>query len=155
MTGLYNRRGFQERMEQIFKEPSRIGAAAIVMLDADGLKNINDFCGHHIGDKYLQHMGKFLEETVKDHGISARLGGDEFVAFLYGFHSEEEIIAKLEAMKRRRGEKLDLGKTEKTITMEFSVGYVCCSDDYIDYHNLMRIADERMYEEKNERKARE
>ena len=77
------------------------------------------------------------------------------MAFLYGFHSEEEIIAKLEAMKRRRGEKLDLGKTEKTITMEFSVGYVCCSDDYIDYHNLMRIADERMYEEKNERKARE
>lgn len=154
LTGLYNRRGFRERMEQIFKEPSRIGAAAIVMLDADGLKNINDFCGHHIGDKYLQQIGKFLEETVKDHGISARLGGDEFVAFLYGFHSEEEIIAKLEAMKRRRGEKLDLGKTEKTITMEFSVGYVCCSDDYIDYHNLMRIADERMYKEKNERKGR-
>lgn len=57
-----------------------------------------------------------MEETVKDHGISARLGGDEFVAFLYGFQSEEEIIAKVETMKKQRGEKLDLGKTEKTIT---------------------------------------
>lgn len=154
LTGLYNRRGFHDCMEQLFKEPDKIGAAVMIMLDADGLKQINDFYGHQSGDKYLQCIGAMLGEIDNRHGISARFGGDEFAAFLYGFHSEEEIQKKVEEFKQQRGKKLDLEKDIPDITLEFSMGYVYCHRNDVNYHELMYIADERMYKEKNERKGR-
>lgn len=154
LTGLYNRRGFYDLMEQLFNKPDKIGKAVMIMLDADGLKHINDFYGHPIGDEYLRCIAAMLEEITKGHGICARFGGDEFAACLYGFHSEKQLLRKLEELKQQRGKQLEIENTVSNITLEFSVGYVCYSDQSVSYHDLLRIADEQMYVEKNKRKGK-
>lgn len=152
LTGLYNRRGFGDYMEEAFENPHEVGTAAVVMLDADGLKPINDFYGHHVGDRYLQDIAQIMSETIGDRGICARLGGDEFAAFIYGVETKEEIADMIEQIKNRRGEAFVPGKDESVLGLEFSVGYACCPDDGGDYHKLIYMADERMYGEKKKRK---
>ena len=84
LTLLYNRRGFTERLEALFADPGAIGSGVMIMLDADGLKGINDMYGHHMGDVYLRQIGRQIEFSGEKRFIRAKMGGDEFSAFLFG-----------------------------------------------------------------------
>lgn len=60
MTGLYNRRGMEIKLKQLFEKPEKLGYSAIVMIDADGLKGVNDTYGHEKGDIYLKKIGQVI-----------------------------------------------------------------------------------------------
>lgn len=151
LTGLYNRRGFNNRMEELFEGTEDLGWGVIIMMDADGLKRINDMYSHSVGDEYLRRIGAIIEETAGSGSVCARLGGDEFIVFLYGYDSRERVDAVYSALKAKRGEVfMDHGTAE---LVEFSIGCAIYPVDGKNYHVLMHRADENMYLEKRERKA--
>lgn len=82
LTGLYNRRGLDARLERLFAEPEKLGHYAVVMIDADGLKGINDTYGHDKGDEYLRKIADTINAFDPGNSLAARQGGDEFVLFL-------------------------------------------------------------------------
>ncbi|WFU49444.1 diguanylate cyclase [Sinorhizobium terangae] len=81
LTGLLNRRSFQERYERQVQERNRTGSALLVV-DLDHFKDVNDANGHDVGDIVLQSVGRLLNETVRQGDVVARIGGEEFVVFL-------------------------------------------------------------------------
>lgn len=152
LTGLYNRRGLETRMEQLFAEPESLGYSAILMIDADGLKGINDTYGHEKGDVYLKKIGQILAEAGTRGSIVARQGGDEFVLFLHGYDSEEElrgVIRTLQCMQSGGFVALD---KDSNVPLRFSLGW-CLVNGEKDYQALLKEADEKMYQNKLERKA--
>lgn len=78
-------------MEELFAHQERIGCGALLMLDADGLKKINDIYGHRTGDAYLKRISQVIGSISEEHTVCAGLVGDEFAVFLYGYQSCEEI----------------------------------------------------------------
>ena len=81
LTGLANRAGFFRRVEEVLTRPS---PAAVIMIDLDGFKDVNDTLGHAIGDGILQQVGHRLQALVDGDGVAARIGGDEFALLLAG-----------------------------------------------------------------------
>ncbi len=153
LTSLYNRRGFYEYLYYLFENPDELGFGAMIMLDADGLKTINDTYGHYMGDRYLKAIGDALKNVTKDHGIASRLGGDEYALFLHGFSSREELERTILEIADVRGKTFMQEKT-RSHTLQFSMGYVIYPEEGTDFHALIRIADERMYQDKKARKSR-
>ena len=151
LTGLYNRRGFNNRMEELFGGTEDLGWGVIIMMDADGLKRINNMYGHSVGDEYLRRIGAIIKDTAQPGSVCARLGGDEFIVFLYGYDSRERVDAVCGALKAKRGEEFMENGTAELV--EFSVGCAVYPVDGKNYHVLMHKADENMYLEKRERKA--
>ena len=127
--------------------------AAMIMLDADGLKLVNDIYGHHIGDDYLKRIASALDERTRGRRSDARLGGDEFIlVFCMDIQAKIDLEQDIEKLRERRGECF-LGKSENVpVTLEFSMGYAFYPNDDRDYHVLMHLADQNMYEEKRKRK---
>jgi diguanylate cyclase (GGDEF)-like protein/PAS domain S-box-containing protein len=104
LTGLANRRGFMEALDKSISRHARGGAPmALLFLDLDGFKQINDHHGHHIGDLALQTFARRLENCVRKGDTVARLGGDEFTVLAEGIVSLEQARAIadkiIEAMK--------------------------------------------------------
>ncbi|MBQ8841046.1 MAG: diguanylate cyclase [Ruminiclostridium sp.] len=151
LTGLYNRRGINARLEELMANPEELGHSAIVMIDADGLKEINDTYGHEKGDIYLKKIANLINNFGIKSSVSARQGGDEYVLFLYDYDSEEELMRTLETLRYIQSTSTaSLGKNI-IVPLRFSMGYCIVEDDY-DIQNLFKIADKRMYEDKAERK---
>ena len=150
LTGLYNRRGLENRLDALFREPEKMGHAAIVMIDADGLKTINDTYGHEMGDEYLKKIGAVINNFGSRSSLSARLGGDEFVLFLYKYEEDEllNILRELEYVQQNSTACLN---ENLTVQLRFSFGY-CVAAEGLDYEEMLKTADIRMYENKRKRK---
>jgi len=150
LTGLLNRRGLMRAL----LEENNGGTGALVMIDLDGLKAINDTHGHVAGDTAISDFAHALQEAVGDGGLCARLGGDEFVAAL---KSPEET--ELAAMIGRLAQHVDTlnASGSRTWPLAYSVGSARLEghgmEDVID---ALRSADERLYQDKADHKrARE
>lgn len=90
LTGLLNRRGFDERFEELFARAVREGEnLAVIAMDMDLFKQLNDVCGHAKGDEALIIAGQVLRSQLRDHDIAARLGGDELVIVLFGSEASD------------------------------------------------------------------
>lgn len=152
LTGVYNRRGFYEKMESLFEQEDAGGCAAMLMIDADNLKKINDTFGHNAGDQYLRTIAKELQKAAGERSVCGRLGGDEFVVFLYGME-QEELKKRIAAIKAVRGQRFETELKNQEYGIQFSLGASFYPLEGEDFHLLMRIADERMYQEKNYRKS--
>ena len=153
LTGLYNRRGLDARITKLFEHPKTLGHSVIVMVDADGLKGINDTYGHDKGDVYLTNIAKTLSSVGEKEHLVARQGGDEFVLFLYGYEDEKllmEDISKLEGMQSGITAKID---EDLEVNIRFSMGYSIV-DGKNDFQELLKEADEKMYQNKVERKKK-
>ncbi len=150
LTGLYNRRGLDNELSKLKEE--ELGHCALLMVDADCLKTINDIQGHESGDLYLCHIAYTLQEAGTKHSICSRQGGDEFVIFIYGYDSEEELDQDLAAFTcLQDGRTVDLLGDNKT-ELRFSLGYAKAYN-HIDYDAMMKAADRAMYENKRDRKS--
>ena len=151
LTGLYNRRGLDTRIAKLFEHPKALGHSVIMMVDADGLKGINDTYGHDKGDIYLKNIAKILSSVGAKEHLVARQGGDEFVLFLYGYEDEKllmEDISKLEGMQSGITSELD---EDLAVNVRFSLGYSIVNSES-DFQELLKEADEKMYHNKVERK---
>lgn len=151
LTGLYNRYGLDARLTDLFASPERLGYSAMVMIDADGLKGINDTYGHEMGDIYLKKISGAINDFGQENSVVSRQGGDEFVLFLYGYKSKKELmkaIEKLENIQKRSQARLS---ESLNVPLKFSLGY-CLTDNKKNYQQLLKNADEKMYQNKLERR---
>jgi diguanylate cyclase (GGDEF)-like protein len=125
----------------------------MVMIDSDGLKEINDKYGHEKGDIYLKKTGEALKQIGSRKSVAARQGGDEFVVFLYEYETEKEllnVIKDLEDTQKNTVAKID---EDFTVEVKFSFGYEVEKNPK-DYKLMLKAADERMYENKRLRKGK-
>lgn len=152
LTSLYNKRGFYAHLYSLYEKPEELGFAAMIVIDADGLKSINDTYGHQMGDSYLRAMADAIKKISGSNAVVAREGGDEFSVFLYGFESKEELEHIIRQMQEIRGQVFKQEKTHAH-TLQFSMGYALSPDEGADFRALIRIADERMYQDKKSRKT--
>lgn len=156
LTKLYNRRGFESRIRKCLDsaDNDEIGLGALIMIDADGLKQINDSLGHKAGDLYLQGIADIIREFGSREKVSARLGGDEFVLFIYGYGSRELMFDEIERLKEiRNGTTVEVDR-EVTVPVRFSFG-VSVTEKGKNYSAMMKEADDKMYQSKRVRKKLE
>lgn len=100
LTGLYNRRAFDRRMQSLLEERMQEGwIGAYIMMDLDNLKLVNDTYGHEYGDKYINAAARAIRSAIGDEGLYSRVSGDEFNVFLFredGSRKKlETVIAKM------------------------------------------------------------
>jgi diguanylate cyclase (GGDEF)-like protein len=145
LTGLANRERFRARLDQ------KIGAArendekfAVMLLDLDRFKEVNDTLGHHYGDHLLRDLGPRLAEAIGPDGLVARLGGDEFAVLPAEATAE---TAELEAIAQRliNCVQQPVHVDEMTLEVGVSVGVSRFPRDGEDMHSLLRSADVAMY----------
>lgn len=144
VTGLPNRHffntHFQNQVAQFNAEESSTHFGVFVV-DANGLKVINDKYGHQYGDKMLITIAQALKQTLRANDIVARIGGDEFCILLASANSET-CAAFAERVVQRCSD-LQMHIEGQTMPISFSIGYACTDQDSLK--NLLALADERMY----------
>ena len=84
LTSVPNRRTFLERLDQAFEQARHGRSCAVLLIDLDGFKAINDTYGHAAGDRVLMHVAQQIDALVPSRDVAARLGGDEFAVLLEG-----------------------------------------------------------------------
>lgn len=144
LTNLPNRALFLDRLEQAIELARRAGTkVAVLFLDLDGFKLVNDRLGHDMGDLLLQGVAVRLDEIVRSSDTVARVGGDEFTFVLSQIGEKEDasrvaekIVAALSAPFVLKGEQCHIGG---------SVGIAVFPDDSGDSRTLLKRADEAMY----------
>ncbi len=152
LTGLYNRRGLENFLASCFDRPKELGESALVMIDADNLKTVNDTYGHEGGDIYLRRLADILGKFEPGHSVAARLGGDEFVLFLYKYQTEKELSDAVMALEKLQDNRRTRLNEDLDVPLGFSFGY-CLAGGRADYQVLLKEADEKMYENKKARKS--
>ncbi|MFC5699105.1 putative bifunctional diguanylate cyclase/phosphodiesterase [Pseudomonas sp. GCM10022186] len=147
LTGLLNRRGFHQALEASLARIERNGKRmAVLYLDLDGFKLINDSLGHEAGDRVLRRVAEQLKNCLRPYDILARMGGDEFTALLDTLDHPEDAARVAEKLielvsVRHRIEGID-------ITLGASVGIACFPECGQSVDGLLRAADIAMYEAK-------
>lgn len=153
LTGLPNRRMFRDRLEQEIKKSDRSGLTqAILFLDLDHFKEVNDTLGHDIGDRLLQDAAERLKRCIRVTDTVARLGGDEFVMMLSDIDDLNSIerIARDILVSLARPFEID----EETIYISASIGITLYPLDANEFDALLRNADQAMYAAKAEGRNR-
>ena len=149
LTGLPNRMLFRSQVSESLAATKGGGPSALLIVDLDRFKEVNDTLGHATGDRMLQALGPVLEAAVRDGDIVARLGGDEFGAFLPAVENEE---AAIEVARRIRAAAAQPFVIEGVpLFIEASVGIAISPDDGADVGTLLRRADVAMYLAKEHR----
>ena len=147
LTGLPNRSLLRDRIEQAIGKARRDGhLVAVVFVDLDHFKLINDSLGHHVGDRLLLEVADRLVACVRGHDSVARQGGDEFVIVLTEQHDENEIIAIVSRLLEVISQPWVDEDQEYGISC--SVGISCYPQDGDDPDALLRCADAAMYKAK-------
>lgn len=148
LTGLLNRRGFQRLLEKEHERASGIGRGyGVLMVDANGLKPINDRYGHEAGDRLLRQISAVLTGVFRDTDCVARYGGDEFVILLNGAGPEENEAARqriYRAIERSR-----VRVAEESLPFSVSVGGAAYPYDGASASDVLRAADGDMYQQKH------
>lgn len=153
LTGLYNRFSFQRHMDYLFEHAEQLKIAALVMIDLDNLKKINDGFGHDWGDNYIRQCGKCFQENVPDNTICARVSGDEFYLFLYGYDSQEEIRQRLISMTSIMRHRKVLLPNGDQMNLSASIGVSWYPQDSTHFEFLKKYADFAMYQVKKSTKG--
>ena len=147
LTGLPNRPHLMERAEQELEVAMATGGRlALLLLDLDGFKRVNDTSGHHAGDVLLQAVGERLQSAVRDHDVVARLGGDEFAILLTRDPDKRMAAAFAERIHAALVEPFAVEDT--AIRVGASIGIARFPADASDMTALMRGADAAMYRAK-------
>ncbi len=146
LTQIYNRRAFFEKCEQVFLEAKQSATPfAVMLLDIDFFKNVNDTYGHDVGDQLLKHMVKVCQSQLSEEVLFARYGGEEFVLALKGSAAvaSERIAERL----RKHTEIQPLETAEGDISVTLSIGLAELVTDETLYQ-LLKKADKALYDAK-------
>jgi len=152
LTGLANRTLFADRVEHaLTRSRRRLGTVAVLFLDLDDFKRINDSHGHGVGDRLLVAVAARIAGVMRIGDTAARLGGDEFAVLLEDLDDADE--ARLVAGRLREALRgpFDLGGLEAFISA--SVGVALGRGTELDHTELLRRADQAMYQAKSEGRA--
>lgn len=150
LCGLLNRRAFNRIMMGLFKrEVDSLRTAAFIMVDLDGLKQINDTYGHEYGDKYIQTAAQSFVKYTPKNTIICRRSGDEFYLFFYGYETKEEIRVLIRKLQKEIEAITILLPDEKKIPLRMSAGIAWYPDDTTVFQKLRSYADYAMYQIKH------
>lgn len=140
LTGLKNRNAFETDMNNFSSRPA--GKAAILSIDLNGLKKVNDTLGHSAGDRYIRRAGEIVQDVLGEDGLLYRIGGDEYAAILWNRSAGqmEQLVGRI----RSRPES-DLAETPG---LSLSVGYALVQPEDHDLFDTYRRADAEMYRDK-------
>ena len=153
LTGLYNHRYFYEQFSHEIERSLRYGQPlAVMLMDMNNFKGINDTYGHMVGDKFLSLVGQVISRQIRSSDIGARYGGDEFVVLLPNT-SMEEARFTAEKLSEAVRTAAAVNPTEAHIQLGISVGIAACPHDSRTAGDLLQIADSRMYEAKQHRRG--
>ena len=147
LSGLYNRLSLMEKIDWLIAKGERSNDEfALLFLDLDDFKNINDTQGHEFGDKILRHVSQILLDCVRDNDIVSRLGGDEFVIILPELQDNKTILEVLKRIQTKLTEPIVFGSHSYTVTV--SIGITIYPKDGRDATTLLKHADIAMYKAK-------
>jgi diguanylate cyclase (GGDEF)-like protein/PAS domain S-box-containing protein len=147
LTSLPNRVLFSDRVDMAISKAGREKAmAAVMFLDLDRFKNVNDAFGHNVGDMLLQSAAGVLRGCLRDSDSVARLGGDEFTILLSSINHQEDAIKVARKILSAVNQKWNLAGHNLHLTT--SVGISLYPDDGVDSETLIRKADTAMYSAK-------
>lgn len=154
LTKLCSRRSFYSQVEQLFAKPEQLKNAAIIMIDSDDLKKINDNYGHEYGDRYLCKLAETLNRLSAPFRLIARLSGDEFAILLYNSDTKEDLQRYIQELKYLRDNAMLTLSVTNQIPVRFSIGTAFYPADGDSYQLLLKYADREMYKDKEKRKAK-
>jgi diguanylate cyclase (GGDEF)-like protein len=154
LTGLCNRRELDQQLPAMIEACLKSSLdLAVLMIDVDYFKQLNDSLGHAAGDRLLKDIGRIITSSIREHDAAFRCGGDEFVIVLPGSQLEaaQAMAARLDGLVAALTTTFKLAKQAR-----LSIG-VCCLSEIKDAtpHVLLHIADKRLYEVKNNRGGRD
>lgn len=144
LTGLPNRRLLVEHSRRLLSVALRQRRqAALLVLDLDGFKEINDLFGHAYGDALLRRVAQRLSSVLRDYDVVARTGGDEFVVLLPEIEQLSVPVIVAEKLIAASSESMDV--TGRSVRMHASVGVALFPGDGHDFESLLAAADNAMY----------
>lgn len=151
LTQLPNRGLIKERIEQALLQHARHNEIlALLFIDLDGFKEVNDLYGHDVGDELLLKLALILKDAVRKSDTVARFGGDEFVVLLTGLLSREDAAIVAEKMLHQLSQPVTLSVGE--VKIGASIGIAVYPDDGTDSAKLLKVADSLMYRVKQQGK---
>ena len=153
LTGLYSRQAFNRVCHELFAQPEKLGCAALLMMDLDNLKRINDTYGHDWGDQYIRQTGQCFTANTPAGTICSRLSGDEFLLLFYGYRSQEEIRVHLNHLNQALHASRTTLPNGRTLNISISGGVAWYPEDGRDLKTLKKYADFAMYQVKQSHKG--
>ena len=155
LTGLFNYAYFKHFLDLELKRAQRHNyATALIMLDIDDFKQINDTLGHQTGDDVLKHLAALLKNNLREIDMAARYGGEEFVAVL-PYSNREEAVRVAERIRHViQDNPLSKAEANTEATVTVSLGVAVCPQDADTCEGLIREADIRLYQAKRAGKNR-
>ena len=153
LTGLPNRVLLADRLSQAMLQCNRHNKSlAVVFLDLDGFKHVNDTYGHDVGDELLVALSVRMKEALREGDSLARIGGDEFVAVLADLNDVADCEPVLERLLLSASDPVTVGNL--VLNVSASIGVTLYPQDSVDADQLMRHADQAMYVAKESGKNR-
>jgi len=146
LTGLPNRNLLLDRLKQAVHSQRQVRSIAVVFIDLDHFKFINDSLGHNAGDVLLQKMAERLRSAVRDGDTVARMGGDEFILVLDDQHNEDVVFRAMQRIVAKVTEPMTIDGRELFVTC--SAGISLHPQDGTDVETLLKNADAAMYRAK-------
>ncbi len=146
VTGFYNRLYFVEQLEQIINESSENLQHAVLFIDIDSFKSINDAFGHSIGDEVLHQIADIIKTQCDERHLLARFGGDEFVIAYTDITDRAEVAVFVNQILSAINAPLKIGRYEFRLSL--SIGLSFYPQDGIDVESLVKNADLAMYASK-------
>ncbi|MAD75463.1 MAG: GGDEF-domain containing protein [Rheinheimera sp.] len=147
LTALPNRISCQQHFQQLYNQClTKAQPLAVLFLDLDNFKPVNDSLGHAAGDLLLQQLARRLENLLSEHDILCRFGGDEFLLLAPGFASDEALAAKAEALLQQTTAPFYIMQNQ--IEISGSVGIAVAPQDGIEFSEICKHADMAMFQAK-------
>jgi diguanylate cyclase (GGDEF)-like protein/PAS domain S-box-containing protein len=148
LTGLPNRLMFSLRMAEALRERAPDRFFALLLLDVDHFKDVNDTLGHLAGDALLVMMARRLRSNVRDEDVVARLGGDEFAILQMSPRSRDDTVALAHRLVEAVGQPYSIDG--RRVIAGASLGIAICNEEAQDAEKLLRSADMALYRSKAE-----
>lgn len=149
LTSLPNRLLFLDRMQMSMAHARREKhLMAVVFIDLDGFKDVNDNYGHDVGDKLLIEMSKKIQRELRDEDTLSRFGGDEFIAILTSLTKKEDALQVIQRISEVSCEYVVINSHEVQISSSIGVSFYPQEKD-VGFDELLEQADKAMYEVKN------
>lgn len=152
LTGLANRRAFMKRLGACL-DPADTTDYAVVMIDLDRFKPVNDLYGHDIGDRLLQQVSERMQAQLKPQDFLARLGGDEFAAILSDASGDEELDRVVTRLLRTIAERIEIGRIVCNIDASAGIAFVHPQTN-LSVSQILKQADMALYSAKERGRGR-
>ncbi len=145
MTGLLNKTAMQAKVEKCIAEGDVNSCHAMMMVDTDNFKAVNDTLGHDYGDRVIKFVASCIRETFRESDFVGRMGGDEFMVFM---RNTTRGIAEERAERLNRSIKREFEDKGRRVGISCSIGISYFARDGADYDSLFKAADRALYEAK-------